>query len=65
MKHLSILALILLLASGCTADISSLLYTVASASEPQPVVGDPVRGEDLFRHGVKGAPACIIRQCQI
>jgi mono/diheme cytochrome c family protein len=59
MKRLPILILILLLTSGCTADISSLLYTVVSASEPQTLAGDPARGEDLYRHGVEGAPPCI------
>lgn len=56
---LPVLILILLLISGCTVETSELLYTIANASEPQAIAGDAVRGQDIFRHGINGAPACV------
>ncbi len=59
MKHLALLVLIVLFASGCTVDATAILYTAVSASEPQSVAGDAVRGENIFRQGINGAPPCI------
>jgi mono/diheme cytochrome c family protein len=57
---LPVLIFILLLISGCTVETSELLYTIiANAAEPQAASGDAVRGEDIYRHGVNGAPPCV------
>lgn len=59
MKHLAFFVLILLLGSGCTPNVSSMVFTIANAAGAETHAGDPLRGEDIFRHGSNGAPACI------
>jgi mono/diheme cytochrome c family protein len=49
-----------LLACSFPAVVSFLSQDAASitASEAEPLVGDAARGENIFKRGVEGAPAC-------
>lgn len=44
------------LTEEATPEATAEITPVATASA---LVGDPVRGEDIFRHGLNGAPPCV------
>jgi mono/diheme cytochrome c family protein len=44
------------LTDEATAEVTESV--TAEATEPV-LVGDPVRGEDIFRHGLNGVPPCV------
>ncbi|MCC6617230.1 MAG: cytochrome c [Anaerolineae bacterium] len=53
-----LLILLALLSAACTYDIRQYLPVRAAVSSPDAMHGDPVRGSDIFHHGVNGSPPC-------
>jgi cytochrome c2 len=54
-----LIALIMMLVvTGCSGTMNVSVINMISVTKPAPV-GNPVRGEDIYKHGVNEAPACV------
>jgi mono/diheme cytochrome c family protein len=60
MRRMLVLFLAALAVAGCdTTQWFANFFGDSAETPPAALVGDPVHGEDIFRHGINAAPPCI------